>query len=91
MSFQHLVYCYIHSRYSINAYEGFPDGSTGKESNYNAGNTEDVNLILGLGGNPEGRNGNSFQYPCLKKSMDRGAWWATYSPRVTKSWTPLSK
>ena len=23
------------------------------------------------------RNGNSFQYSCLKNPMDRGAWWIT--------------
>ena len=91
MSFQHLDYHYIYSRYLINAYEGFPAGSAGEESSYNAGNAEDVSLIHGLGGHPEGGNGNSFQYPCLKNSMDRGAWWGTYRPRVTKSQTPLSK
>ena len=25
-------------------------------------------------------NGNSLQYSCLDNPMDRGAWWATYSP-----------
>ena len=29
-------------------------------------------------------NGNPLQYPCLENSMDRGAWWATYSPRGHK-------
>ena len=29
-------------------------------------------------------NGNPLQYSCLENSMDRGAWWATYSPRGCK-------
>ena len=53
---------------------GFPSSSLGKESTYNA---EDPGLIPGLGRFPGEGNGNSLQYSCLKKSMDRGAWWAT--------------
>ena len=34
-------------------------------------------------------NGNPLQYPCLEKSMDRGAWQATVHG-VTKSQTRLS-
>ena len=30
--------------------------------------------ITGLGRSPEGGNGNSLQYSCLKNSTDRGAW-----------------
>ena len=29
-------------------------------------------------------NVDPLQYPCLENSMDRGAWWATYSPRGHK-------
>ena len=29
---------------------------------------------------PGGGNGNPFQYPCLQNPLDRGGWWATYSP-----------
>ena len=36
-----------------------------------------------------GRNGNPFQYSCLKNPMDRVAWWATVQT-VAKSWTWLS-
>ena len=43
-------------------------------------------LILGKIG--EG-NDNPFQYSCLEKSMDGGAWLATVHG-VTKSWTQLS-
>ena len=36
--------------------------------------------VLGWGRSPGVGNGNPFQYSCLENSMDRGAWWATYSP-----------
>ena len=42
---------------------GFPGGSDGKESSYNAG---DLNLTPGLGRSPGGGNGNPFQYSCLE-------------------------
>ena len=51
--------------------KGFPGGSVGKESTYNAG---DANLIPG---SPGKGNGNPLQYSCLGNPMDRGAWWAT--------------
>ena len=57
--------------------QGFPDGSAGKESTCNAGDTEDADLIPGSGRSPEGRDGNPFQYSCLENSMDRGACQAT--------------
>ena len=53
---------------------GFPRGSDGKESAYNAG---ELGLIDGLGRSPKGRHGNPLQYSCLENTMDRGAWWAT--------------
>ena len=67
-------------------YLSFCDGSDGKESTCNEGE---------LGSNPgSGRslregNGNPLQYSCLKNSMDKGAWQATFY-RVTKSQTQLS-
>ena len=36
----------------------------------------------------EGRHDNPLQYSCLKKPMDRAAWWATIHG-VTKSGTQL--
>ena len=36
----------------------------------------------------EEENGNSLQYFCLKKPMDRGAMWATVQ-KVAKSWILL--
>ena len=52
---------------------GFPGASDGKESACNAG---DPSSIPGLGRSPGEGNGNQFQYSCLGKSMDRGAWQA---------------
>ena len=52
---------------------GFPDGSDGKESAYNAG---DLGSIPGLGRSPGEGNGNRLQYSCLENAMDRGAWQA---------------
>ena len=43
---------------------GFPDGSEGKVS---ACNTGDSGLIPGLGRSPEGGHGNPLQYSCLEK------------------------
>ena len=63
--------------------EGFPGGSDGKASAYNAG---DPGLIPGLGRSPGEGNGNPLQYSCLEKPRDRGAWRATVHG-VPKSWT----
>ena len=52
---------------------GFPCGSDGKASAYNAG---DLDSIPGLGRSPGERNGNPLQYSCLENPMDRGAWQA---------------
>ena len=55
-------------------HRGFPGGSAGKESAYNAG---DLGSILGLGRFPGEGYGNPLQYSCLENPMDRGAWWVT--------------
>ena len=49
----------------------------------------DKGSIPGLGRSPRGGSSKPFQYPCLKNSMDRGAWRASIHG-VTKSWTWLS-
>ena len=54
--------------------EGFPDGSSDKESACNAGDTGNVGLIPGLGRSPGVENSSPFQY--YRLDMDRGAWWA---------------
>ena len=53
---------------------GFPDGSDGKESAYNAG---DLGSITAWGRSPGERTGYPLQYSCLENPMDRGAWQAT--------------
>ena len=53
---------------------GFPGGSEGKVSAYNAG---DPGSIPGSGRSPGEGNGNPLQYSCLENSMDREALWAT--------------
>ena len=53
--------------------QDFPGGSDGKASSYNVG---DPGLIPGSGRSPGEGNGSPFQYSCLEKSMDGGAWWA---------------
>ena len=55
-------------------WRGFPGGSEGKESAFNAG---DPGAIAGLGRSPGKGNGYPLQYSCLENSMDREAWWAT--------------
>ena len=65
---------------------GFPDGSDGKTSAYNAG---DPGSIPGLGRSPREGNGNPFQYSCLENPMDGGAWQATVHG-VAKSRTRMS-
>ena len=52
---------------------GFPGGSDGKESAYDA----EQGSILGLGRCPGEGNGYQLQYSCLENPMDRGAWQAT--------------
>ena len=60
---------------------GFPGGSISKEP---ACQWRRLRFrIPGLGippGSPGEWNGNPLQDSCLENSMDRGAWWATYSP-----------
>ena len=65
---------------------GFPGGSDGKESAYNAG---DPGSIPELGRSLGERNGYPLQYSFLKNSMDRGARQATVH-RVAKNQTRLS-
>ena len=49
---------------------GFPGGSDGKVSAYNAG---DPGSIPGSGSSSREGNGNPLQYSCLENPMDRGA------------------
>ena len=50
---------------------GFPRGSDGKESAYDAG---DLGSIPELGRSPGEGNGNPLQYSCQDNPIDRGTW-----------------
>jgi len=52
---------------------GFPGGTTNKNPPANAGDTEGMTSIPGLGRDPGEGNGNPLWYFCLENSMDRGA------------------
>ena len=65
---------------------GFPGGSGGKESGFNAG---DRDLVPGSGRSPGEGNGNLLQYSCLENSMDGETWRATVHG-VAKSQARLS-
>ena len=69
---------------------GFPGGSVGKATAYNAEDLRDMGSIPGLGRSPGGGHGNPLQSSCLENPMDRGAWRATVH-RVTKSRTRLKQ
>ena len=62
--------CYSHSKNW-----GFPGGTDGKESACNEG---DLGSIPGLERSPTGGHGSPLQYSCLKNTMDRGVWQATF-------------
>ena len=65
---------------------GFPGGSDGKESIYNAGNP---GSISGSGRYPGEGNGYPFQYSCLENPINTGDLWARVHG-VLKSQTLLS-
>ena len=48
------------------ASQGFPGGSSGKESAGNAGDARDAGSIPGLGRSAGEGNGNPLQYSCLE-------------------------
>ena len=73
----------------VDVFLGFPNGSMGKESVCNAGDTGDAGLIPGWGRSPREGNGNPLQYSCLENSMDREALWAIVHG-IAKSQTGLS-
>jgi len=54
---------------------GFPNGSVGKESTCNAGDSGDLDLgsIPASGRSPGGGNKNPPQYSCLDYPLDSGA------------------
>ena len=80
MIFSRSIYVAANSNISI-FFIGFPGGTAVKNP---AANVRDTGSIPGLGRSPGVGNGNPLQYSCLKKFMNRVAWWATVmgSPRV---------
>ena len=68
----------------------FSGGSVVKNWPASAADTRDVGSFSGLGRDLlEGGNDNPLLYSCLEKSMDRGAWQATFHA-VAESQTRLS-
>ena len=65
---------------------GLPWWFSSEEPASQRANTGDMGSILGSRRSPEEGNGNSLQYSCLGKLMDRGAWQAIVHG-ITKSWT----
>ena len=53
----------------------------------NAGDTEDTDLVPGLGRSPGEGNSSPVQYSCLENPMDRGDWRATVHGVAKKSVT----
>ena len=56
---------------------GFPGDAVVKNLPTSAEEAGDMGLIPGLGRSPGEGNGYPFQYSCLGKPMDGGAWRAT--------------
>ena len=71
--FTDLFFCFSYS--AIESFcrvkKGFPGGSDGKASAYNAG---DLGSIPGSGRSPGEGNGNPLQYSCPENIMNGGAW-----------------
>ena len=68
----------------------FPCSTMVKNLPANAGDAGDMVLIPGSGISPRRRNRNPLQHSCLENPIDRGTWWACYSPWVHKSQIWLS-
>ena len=60
------------NRAYVKNWRGFLDGSAGKESACNVGDTGDVGSIPGLGRSSGGRHGKPLQYSCLENPVDLG-------------------
>ena len=68
---------------NISGEKSFLAGSATKNSPANA---ENVGWIPGSGISPGEGHGNSLQYSCLRKPMDREAWWVAVHG-AAKCWT----
>ena len=58
----------------------FPGGALVKNLSANSRDLRDVGLIPGSGRSLGEWHGNSLQYSCLENPVNKGAWWAIYSP-----------
>ena len=68
----YVINTYYYELYRDNLlYRGFPGGSEGKVSAYNAG---DQGSIPGSGRSSGEGSGNPLQYTCLENPTDGGAW-----------------
>ena len=65
---------------------GVPDGASGKEPTCQCRRPKRRGCNSWVGKIPWRDLPVPFQYPCLEKPRDRGAWWATVHG-VTESWT----
>ena len=84
----------IRLQVAVQTMAGFPGGASGKEPacqcrRHKPIEPANVGSIPGLGRSPGGRHGNSLQYSCLEKPIDRKAWW-TIVHIVTKSQSGLN-
>ena len=61
------IHCHLYFQMPLTIARGFPDGSDGKESVWNAG---DMGLIPGSGRSYGEGNGNSLQYSCLENPTE---------------------
>ena len=82
----HLVRDVFRFKSTLQAYWGFPDCSSSKESAHNVGDRGDASSIPESGRSPGGGNCNLLQYSCWENPMDRGPWRVAV-PEVSKTWT----
>ena len=84
----HLCYSTLNISLLLVVYlhRGFPSGSDGKESVYNAG---DLVSIPGVGRSPGGGHANPLQYSCQRIPRYRGAHWVTKKMDTTAQHTSL--
>ena len=68
---------YLPSYWVLGDSWGFPGGSVGKETTYNAEDARNEGSIPELGRSPRGGHGSPLQCSCLENPLDWGAWWAT--------------
>ena len=74
--------------YTFNSHQGFPSGTSGKESACQWRRYKRHGFNPWVERSPGVGNGNTLQYSCLGNPMDRGDWWPTVYG-VAKSWTQL--